>query len=144
MKHWWGIHFSQQVAGKAKIKNLSRVTPDLIISSHRKQAYVRKLNPAIYVRPSKRAAPEVRPPGSSIASYNPTGAWMSFSLECCVPSSRGLCDGLSLVQMFPTSFGCLECNLETSIMRRPRPKSQEKKYTLSVSGWVAILTESVC
>lgn len=92
VKHCLGIHFSQQVAGKAKIKNLRRVTTDLVISSYRKQACVRKLNPAIYVRPSKRAAPDVRPPGSAIVGYNPTGAWMSFSLECCVSSGRGLCD----------------------------------------------------
>jgi hypothetical protein len=57
--------------------NLGHTTSDSVISqesSSRKLSYVRKFDPAIHVSPSKRAAPDVRPPGSAIAGYNPTGA----------------------------------------------------------------------
>jgi len=87
VKHWWRIHFSQQVVGKAKIKNLSRVTPDLVISSTGNK-HMWENGTMIYTL----GLASERPPGSTIAGYNPTGAWMSFSLECCVSSSRSLCD----------------------------------------------------
>ena len=52
----WSIYgtliFRNNSNGQAKVKILGRVTPDLDTSqssSHRKQAHVRKLNPAIYV-----------------------------------------------------------------------------------------------
>jgi hypothetical protein len=52
----------------------------------------------------------------------PPGVWMSVFLECCVLSGKVLCaKGQSLVQRSPTECGVSECDLETSIMRRPRP-----------------------
>jgi hypothetical protein len=54
MKYLWGINFLQlTLTEKTEIKNLGRETPDLVISqssSSRKQTYVRKFNPAIYVK----------------------------------------------------------------------------------------------
>jgi hypothetical protein len=53
VKYLQGINFLQlTLAEKTEIKNLGRETPDLIIShssASRKQTYVRKFNPAIYV-----------------------------------------------------------------------------------------------
>jgi len=52
----------------------------------------------------------------------PPGAWMSVSCECCVLSGRGLCDGLiTHPEEFYRLWWVVECDLETSRMRRPWP-----------------------
>jgi len=52
-KYLQGINFLQlTLAKKTEIKNLGHETPDLIISqssASRKQTYVRKFNPALYI-----------------------------------------------------------------------------------------------
>ena len=67
----------------------------------------------------------------------PPGAWMSVSCECCVLSSRGLCDGLITRPEESYRLWCVvECDLETSRMRRPWPtggccaKKKKKDYSL--------------
>ena len=52
----------------------------------------------------------------------PPGAWMFVCCECCVLSSRGLCDELITRPEEPYRLWCVVvCNLETSRMRRPWP-----------------------
>jgi hypothetical protein len=47
---------------------------------------------------------------------------MSVFCECCVMSGSVVsATGLSLVQRRPTECGVSEYDLETSVMRRPRP-----------------------
>ena len=46
---------------------------------------------------------------------------MSVCCERCVLSGRGLCDGLIIRPEDPTDCGMYECDLETSILRIPRP-----------------------
>jgi hypothetical protein len=47
---------------------------------------------------------------------------MSVSCECCVLSgTEFFATGWSLVRKSPTECGVSECDLEASIMRRPRP-----------------------
>ena len=51
----------------------------------------------------------------------PPGAWMFFCCECCV-LGRGLCDGLiTRPEEFYRLWCVVECDLETSWMRRPWP-----------------------
>ena len=53
----------------------------------------------------------------------PPGAWMPVSCKCCVLSGKGLSGtGLSIVHSGPSVCVVSECDLETSIMRRPRPE----------------------
>ena len=50
------------------------------------------------------------------------GAWMSVCCECCVLLGRGLCDGLITRPEESYRLWCVvECDLETSRMRRPWP-----------------------
>jgi len=50
------------------------------------------------------------------------GAWMSVSVECCVLSGRGRCDGLITRPEQSYRLWCVAvCDLETSRMRRPWP-----------------------
>ena len=52
----------------------------------------------------------------------PPGAWMSVCCECCVLSSRGLCDGLITRPEESYRLWCVVvCDLGTSRMRRPWP-----------------------
>ena len=52
----------------------------------------------------------------------PPGAWMSVCCECCVLSGRGLCDELITRPEESYRLWCVvECDLETSLMRRPWP-----------------------
>ena len=51
----------------------------------------------------------------------PQGAWMSVCCECCVLSSRGLCDGLITRPEESYRLWCVVCDIETSWMRRPWP-----------------------
>jgi hypothetical protein len=74
----------------------------------------------------------------------PPGAWMSFSCECCLLSSRGLASSLSLVQRGRTDCGVFKCDRETSTMRRPWPSrgccAMEKKNTLSDTHAACVAT----
>ena len=61
-----------------------------------------------------------------------SGAWMSVSYKCRVLSGTGLCDGLITRPEESYRLWCVvECDLETSRMRRPWPNGgllrQEKK-----------------
>ena len=52
----------------------------------------------------------------------PPGAWMFVCCECCVLSSRGLCDELITRPEESYRLWCVVvCDLETSWMRRPWP-----------------------
>ena len=52
---------------------------------------------------------------AEIVGSNPTGAWMSDCCECCVLSSRGLCDELITRPEEPYRVLCVVvCELETS------------------------------
>ena len=52
----------------------------------------------------------------------PPGAWIFVCCECCVLSSRGLCDGLINRPEESYRMWCaVVCDLETSWMRRPWP-----------------------
>ena len=52
----------------------------------------------------------------------PPQAWMSVSVECCVLSGRGLCDGLITRPEKSYRLWCVVvCDLETSRIRRPWP-----------------------
>ena len=66
----------------------------------------------------------------------PPGAWISVSCGCCVLSGRGLCDGLiTRPEEFCRLWCVVECDLETSRMRRPWPTAgllpqKKKKYII--------------
>ena len=44
---------------------------------------------------------------AGIAGWNPAETWMSFSLECCVWSGRGLCIGLITRPEESCGVGCV-------------------------------------
>ena len=63
----------------------------------------------------------------------PLGAWMSVCCECCVLSSRGLCDAVITSSEESYRLCCVVvCDLETSGMRRTWPaldhSTTEKKH----------------
>jgi len=64
----------------------------------------------------------------------PPGAWMSVCCECCVLSSRSLCDALITRPEESYWLWCVAvCDLETSRMRRPWPalgRSATKKIEI--------------
>jgi hypothetical protein len=52
----------------------------------------------------------------------PPGAWMIFCCVCCVFSGRGLCDEhITRPEEFYRLWWVVECDLESSWMRRPGP-----------------------
>jgi len=52
----------------------------------------------------------------------PPGAWMSVCCDCCVLSGRGLCDELiTRPEESYRLWWVIECDLETSRMRKPWP-----------------------
>ena len=55
------------------------------------------------------------------AGSNSAGAWMFVCCECCVLSSRGLCDELITHPEESYRLWYVVCDLETSRMRRPWP-----------------------
>ena len=52
----------------------------------------------------------------------PPGAWVSVCCECCVLSGRDICDGLITRPEESYRLWCVvECDLETSLIKRPWP-----------------------
>jgi len=81
----------------------------------------------------------------------PPRAWMSVCCECCVLSSRGLCDELIARLEESYRLWCVVVyDLETSWMRRPWPtggcyaKNKHDHYIISVSRALCMGCESYC
>jgi hypothetical protein len=79
----------------------------------------------------------------------PLVIWMSVSCECCVLSERGLCDELLTLLVESYRMWCVVvCDLETSWMRRPKPRwavSPKKKYIFLQLRWrIRITPKYVC
>ena len=74
----------------------------------------------------------------------PPGAWMSVSCVCCVLSGRGLCGGLITHPEESYPLWCVvECDLETSRMRRPWPTGgllRQKKNVYLYVIFIYIMT----
>jgi hypothetical protein len=68
-------------------------------------------------------------------------AWLSVSCECCVLSSRVLCDGWSLVQRSPTECGVSECDREASTMKRSWPPGSVEPLKIKDTAWILILRQ---
>jgi hypothetical protein len=74
----------------------------------------------------------------------PTEAWMPVSSECCVLSGRSLCDELITRPEESYRRWCVvECDLETSWMRRPWPtgglsRQKQKKKWLKMGECIRI------
>jgi len=71
----------------------------------------------------------------------PLGIWMSVSCECCVLSSRGLCDGLITRKEKSYWLWCVVvCDLETSWMGRlsSRKKKVRMKGTSGVLFYLSL------
>jgi hypothetical protein len=81
--------------------------------------------------------------GSNLAGR----AWMSVSVDCCVLSGRGLCDGLIARPEKSYRLWCVVvCDLETSRMKRPWPtlgrSATEKKTSPTNISSVTIMCVS--
>ena len=78
----------------------------------------------------------------------PPGAWMSVCCECCVLSGGGLCDGLITHPKESYRLWSVVCDLETLLMRRPRPTGgccdKRKKKIQNTGTVIKLLTELVC
>ena len=62
----------------------------------------------------------------------PPGAWMFVYCECCVFSSRGLCDGLiTRPEESYRLWRVVVCDQETSKTRRLKPATGLRKYNHS-------------
>jgi hypothetical protein len=71
---------------------------------------------------------------AGIAGTNPAGG-MNVSCEYCVYTVRGLCDGPIILPEESYRVLCLiECDLETSKMRRPRPSRAVEPWKILMSG----------
>ena len=103
---------------------------------------MRAITPPLTIRPSLMTTPgEVRKSrfqwprglkrGFAVARFLgsrvriPPGAWMSVCCECCVLSGRCICHELIIRPEESYRLWCVvECDLETSWMRRPWPNGR--------------------